>query len=162
MNFSAVTEASLPIQIHLATVVPAFVLGTWLIFFSKKGSPIHRTLGKIYLVLMTITAITTIFVRQLNPGHLSWLHLFIPLTAWGVFNALWSIRRRDFKSHQRSMLGLYLGGLLIAGGLTFLPGRVMHRLFFGDPASRTPPQSQTETHKPTSKPVRGTRSEYLT
>jgi len=27
------------------------------------------------------------------------------------------------------MIGLYVGGLLIAGGLTFLPGRIMHRLF---------------------------------
>jgi uncharacterized membrane protein len=29
------------------------------------------------------------------------------------------------------MFGLYIGGLLIAGALTFAPGRLMHRLFFG-------------------------------
>ena len=29
------------------------------------------------------------------------------------------------------MIGLYFGGILIAGGLTFLPGRLMYRLFFG-------------------------------
>jgi uncharacterized membrane protein len=29
------------------------------------------------------------------------------------------------------MIGLYLGGILLAGGLTFLPGRVMHQVFFG-------------------------------
>jgi uncharacterized membrane protein len=29
------------------------------------------------------------------------------------------------------MLGLYFGGLLIAGGLTLIPGRLLHRVFFG-------------------------------
>ncbi len=29
------------------------------------------------------------------------------------------------------MLGTFIGGILIAGGLTFLPGRVMYNVFFG-------------------------------
>jgi uncharacterized membrane protein len=29
------------------------------------------------------------------------------------------------------MYGLYIGGILIAGGLTLLPGRRMHEVFFG-------------------------------
>jgi uncharacterized membrane protein len=29
------------------------------------------------------------------------------------------------------MAGLFLGGLIIAGVLTFIPGRLMWRLFFG-------------------------------
>jgi uncharacterized membrane protein len=29
------------------------------------------------------------------------------------------------------MLGVYIGGLLIAGSLTLLPGRIMHMVFFG-------------------------------
>jgi uncharacterized membrane protein len=29
------------------------------------------------------------------------------------------------------MRGLYFGGLMIAGALTFLPGRIMYRMFFG-------------------------------
>ena len=33
---------------HLATILPAFVIGTWLIF-RCKGSKVHRTLGKAYL-----------------------------------------------------------------------------------------------------------------
>jgi uncharacterized membrane protein len=33
--------------------------------------------------------------------------------------------------HKWAMLGLYFGGLLIAGSLTFMPGRLMHQLVFG-------------------------------
>jgi uncharacterized membrane protein len=29
------------------------------------------------------------------------------------------------------MIGVYVGGLLVAGGLTFIPGRLMWRVFFG-------------------------------
>jgi len=29
------------------------------------------------------------------------------------------------------MLGVYFGGLVIAGALTLLPGRLLHRVFFG-------------------------------
>jgi uncharacterized membrane protein len=33
--------------------------------------------------------------------------------------------------HKRAMLGVYIGGLLIAGTLAFLPGRIMHQIAFG-------------------------------
>jgi uncharacterized membrane protein len=29
------------------------------------------------------------------------------------------------------MLSVYIGGILIAGSLTFLPGRIMHAVAFG-------------------------------
>ena len=131
MNFTLLTEAPLAIQAHLATVLPAFAIGTWQIFFSRKGSPTHRALGFAYLSLMTATAITTFFIRSIGVGSLSPIHLFIPLTLYGVFGALWNIRRGNIRGHRNAMLGLYFGGLLIAGGLTLLPGRLLHRVFFG-------------------------------
>jgi uncharacterized membrane protein len=131
MNLAPIAEAPLAVQIHLATVVPAFLLGTWLIFFSSKGARMHRAIGVAYLVLMTVTATAAIFIRQLRPGSFSLLHLFVVLTYWSVFSAIWNLRRKNIRGHQRAMIGLYVGGLLIAGGLTFLPGRIMHRLFFG-------------------------------
>jgi uncharacterized membrane protein len=128
-------NASLPIQIHVATVVPAFVLGTWQIFFSTKGSPLHRATGYTYLTLMAITAVSTLFIHELNPDGpffgLSWIHLFVPLTLFGVYGALVTARRHDIKGHRRAMVGVYAGALLIAGALSFLPGRIMHQAVFG-------------------------------
>jgi uncharacterized membrane protein len=131
MNFVPIAEAPLAVKIHLATVVPAFLLGTWLIFFSRKGARMHRAIGVAYLTLMTVTATAAIFIRQLRPGSFSLLHLFVVLTYWSVFSAIWNLRRKNIRGHQMAMIGLYVGGLLIAGGLTFLPGRIMHWLFFG-------------------------------
>ncbi|HEV2189013.1 MAG TPA: DUF2306 domain-containing protein [Stellaceae bacterium] len=131
MNLAPIANAPLAIKIHLATVIPAFVIGTWLIFFSTKGARWHRVLGAVYLTLMTVTAVATFFIRSIIPGSLSPVHLFIPLTLFGVFGALWNIRRGNIKGHRNAMLGLYFGGLLIAGGLTLLPGRLLHDVFLG-------------------------------
>lgn len=131
MNLVPIWQAPLAIKIHLATVIPAFVIGTWLIFFSTKGARWHRALGAVYLMLMTVTAVATFFIRSIIPGSLSPVHLFIPLTLFGVFGALWNIRRGNIKGHRNAMLGLYFGGLLIAGGLTLLPGRLLHLVFMG-------------------------------
>lgn len=122
-----------PIKIHLITVIPAFVIGTYLIFFSTKGAPAHRALGWIYLSLMSATAVTTLFIHAVNPHGfwgLSPIHLFVPLTIWGVFGAITGARTHNIKRHRGSMIGLYIGGLLIAGSLAFLPGRIMHQVFF--------------------------------
>jgi uncharacterized membrane protein len=134
MNFDPILSAPLAIKIHLLTVVPAFVIGTWLIFFSTKGAPFHRSLGYLYLGLMTITAIATIFIHQTNPSGffgLSFIHLFIPLTLFGVMSALIGVRTGNIHMHRGSMIAVYVGSMLIAGGLAFLPGRIMHVVFFG-------------------------------
>jgi uncharacterized membrane protein len=54
----------------------------------------------------------------------------VPLTLFGVVGALYA-RRHNIRAHRQSMLGVYIGGLLIAGSLTLLPGRIMHTVFFG-------------------------------
>ncbi len=135
MNLGPLLHAPLAVQIHVATVLPAFVLGTWQIFFSTKGSPLHRATGYIYLTLMTVTAISTLFIHAINPNGkffgLSWIHLFVPLTLYGVYGALVTARRHDIKGHKRAMISTYVGALLIAGALAFMPGRIMHQVVFG-------------------------------
>ena len=131
MHWELLAHEPLAIQIHLATVVPAFFLGTWLIFFSAKGSRFHRALGVLYLGLMTVTAFAAIFIRSLRPGHVSWIHIFVPITLFGVASAIWRVRRKDIQGHRAAMMGVYCGGLIVAGALTFYPGRLMYRLFFG-------------------------------
>ncbi len=134
MDLKPILEAPLAVKIHLATVLPAFAIGTWLIFASRKGTPLHRTLGVVYLVLMSVTAITTLFVHRLMPNSpffgLSPVHLLVQLTFFAVISALWAARRHDVAGHRRAMIMLYVGGMLIAGGLTLLPGRMLHAVFF--------------------------------
>lgn len=127
--------APLAIKIHVATVVPAFALGTYQIFLSRKGSPFHRGLGYVYLCLMTVTSVAALFVHSLLPNGpllgFSPIHLFVPLTLFGVVGALRGAWTHNIPLHRGSMIGVYVGGLLIAGSLALLPGRLMHAVVFG-------------------------------
>lgn len=119
--------------IHLATVVPCFFLGIFL-FSMKKGTEIHKNLGKLYLVLMLFTATVTLFMpAQVGPrlmDHFGWIHSFSFLTIWTVPTAYIAIRQGRVAAHKRKLILLYVGAIIIAGGFTFAPGRYLHELFF--------------------------------
>jgi uncharacterized membrane protein len=138
VDLHPILEAPLAIQLHFVTVVPAFFLGAWQLLASRKGSNNHRLIGKIYLTLMSITAVAAFFIPSFTsfsigagPIRLGLVHLFIPLTINGVWQTRKALRTGNIAAHQASMRGLYFGGLLIAGALTFIPGRIMWRMFFG-------------------------------
>ncbi len=138
MTLQPLLDAPAAVIVHFVTVVPAFFLGTWLLFFSTKGSPYHRLAGKTYLTLMGVTAFAAIFIRSfagwsvtIGPLKLGLIHLFILLTYQGIWRTLHAIRQGDLAAHQGSMRGMYFGALIIAGLLAFAPGRIMHRMFFG-------------------------------
>jgi uncharacterized membrane protein len=138
MTLQPLLNAPLPIQLHVMTVVPAFFLGTWLLFGSTKGSPRHRLVGKIYLTLMAITATAAVFIRSfsglsvtIGPLKLGLLHLFVALTAWSIWRTLRYVKAGEIEGHRHSMRGMYFGALIVAGLLAFAPGRIMYRMFFG-------------------------------
>jgi len=139
MTLAPLLHASLPIKIHVATVLPAFLIGTYQIFLSRKGAPLHRALGYVYLTLMTVTAISALFVQSLMPHGpffgFSPIHLLVPLVLFGVYNALRGAWTHNIARHRGAMIGVYVGGILIAGSLTLLPGRVMHAVVFGGKAA---------------------------
>ncbi|GAA4712982.1 hypothetical protein GCM10023325_05810 [Sphingomonas lutea] len=118
---------------HLATVIPALPLGAY-VFLTRKGGARHKLLGKIWLSLMFVTAVSTIFIRNVNDGAFSWIHLFTLLTFIAIPYALVSARRGDIAAHRRHLRNFFLGSLIVAGAFTFVPGRTMWQWAFGDPA----------------------------
>ena len=58
---------------------------------------------------------------------LSPVHLLTPIVI-AVCGALRGARSHNIADHKRAMLIPYVSGLLLAGGLTFLPGRSMPAL----------------------------------
>jgi uncharacterized membrane protein len=114
---------------HLATIAPAFVIGTAMMI-RRKGTLNHRVWGRIYMVLMLVTAAISLFMPAVvGPrflSHFGFIHLFSVLTLWSVPMAFLAARRGDIKAHRSSMIGLYVGGLLIAGAFAFMPGRMLN------------------------------------
>jgi uncharacterized membrane protein len=118
---------------HLATVVPAFVLGSYLMV-SRKGSPMHRLMGKIYMALMMTTAVIALFIKaEVGPqllGHFGFIHLFSVLVLTAIPRAYFAAVRHDRRAHAISMISVYLGALVIAGGFAFMPGRLLNTWLF--------------------------------
>lgn len=111
--------------LHVAAAGVAVLLGTTLLLL-RRGTPRHRYMGRAWALAMAVTALSSFGIRELVPGHFSWLH---GLSLWVLVSlalAIAAIRRGNLGAHRRSMIGLY-GGLLIAGAAALLmPGRVLH------------------------------------
>ena len=122
-----------PVMVHLATVVPALLLGP-VILLRKKGDAIHKLLGRIWATLMVVTAIASAFIVAPGGGiagsGFSPIHFF---TVWTLINvplAIYLARKGQIRHHRGAMTGLYVG-LCIAGAFTLLPGRLLNTFFFG-------------------------------
>ncbi|WP_113408099.1 DUF2306 domain-containing protein [Rhizobiales bacterium] len=130
MTFEPLLDAPIAIQIHVAAVVPAALLGAYLLA-RPKGTPIHRVLGKIWLALMTVTALSSFFIHQINMFYgFSPIHLLSLFVLFGCWGAIANARKHDIDAHKRTVRGLYFGGIVGAGGFTFLPGRIMSKVAF--------------------------------
>lgn len=119
---------------HLLTVVPCIFIGAYLLIV-KKGTLYHKLLGKIYMSLMMVTAIITLFmpayVGSQFLNHFGYIHIFSFLTLYSVPTAIIAVKKGQIKKHKMKMILLYFGAIVIAGGFTLTPGRFLHTFFFG-------------------------------
>lgn len=112
------------VVVHLATVLPSLPLGLY-IFLSRKGDARHRLLGRVWMVLMMITAIAALFIRHLNDGQFSLVHIASAVTIIGIPLAIKAAREGRIQAHRAHLLTMFIGALLVSGVLSFLPGRIM-------------------------------------
>jgi uncharacterized membrane protein len=136
MTLDPLIQAPFIVQAHVATVVPAALLGTWLLVFSRKGLRWHRALGAMFLILMVTAAIISLFIHRRMPASpvlgMSPTHLFVPFVLFATWRALDGALKGNIKQHQRWVMGLFFGALLINGlnNVFFLPG-ITRDVFFG-------------------------------
>jgi len=136
MTLEPLVHAPLAVQAHVATVIPAFLLGAWLLAFSRKGSRWHRVLGAVFLSLMVTTAIIALFIHRRMPGSpvlgMSPTHLFVPFVLFATWRALDGALKGNIKQHRWWVVGMFVGALVINGlnNVFFLPG-ITRDVFFG-------------------------------
>lgn len=129
-DFGLLASAPLVIQLHVAGAVIALAIGT-ILLIGVKGTRRHRALGWGWVAAMATTAISSLFIHTINPGGFSFIHLISGWTIIALPMAVYAARRHRVAAHRRGMTGMFVGGLLIAGAFTFLPGRLMWSVFFG-------------------------------
>ena len=140
MSLAPLLEAHWIIQVHGFAAIAAFFLGLIQIL-GPKGTLPHRALGAVWVALMTAATISSIFINPAETPGLplsQWftaIHIFTLITAFGIVSGLYLVTREGpaKKRHSRPFIGIYIGGLVIAGAFAFLPGRIMHAVIFGAP-----------------------------
>lgn len=131
MSLEPLLTASPVIQVHAAAALAAFVIGG-LVLFRRKGDARHKTLGRIWVGLMALVAISSLFIWEIRMlGPFSPIHILSIVTLAGLWRAIRHARARNITAHRRLMQSLYLGALVVAGFFTFMPGRIMHDVVFG-------------------------------
>jgi uncharacterized membrane protein len=123
-------ELSPVIQLHIFAAVAALLIGT-AILLRPKGRGLHKALGWSWVISMGTTAVSSLFITGLNGGFYSFVHLLSGWTIVALPMAIFAIRRRNVAAHRSAMTGMFVGGLIVAGALAFLPGRFMFEFFFG-------------------------------
>jgi uncharacterized membrane protein len=129
-EFWRIAAAGPVIELHLAGVTVALLIGVVLLA-GVKGTLVHRTLGWTWVLAMMTAAVSSLFIHEVNRGHLSFIHL---LSGWTIITLPMGVafaRRHKVKAHARMMTGLFTGGLVLAGLFAFFPGRLMWQVVFG-------------------------------
>ena len=130
MTLEPLFAAPPAVPFHVATVLPAAVLGAVLLA-RPKGTALHRCLGKVWLLLMVLTSFSTFFIHDLKTvGDFSPIHLLSVYVIVGSVPAIRAARRRDIRAHRGHVAGMYFGGIVVAGLFTLAPDRVMGAMIF--------------------------------
>jgi uncharacterized membrane protein len=129
-DLALIAAASPAVHLHLLGVAIAIGVGLTL-WAGVKGSRAHRVLGWTWVLAMTGVAVSSFFIRIVNHGRFSFIHLLGVGTLFALPMAVAAARRHQVRLHARTMTGIFTGGLILAGLFAFTPGRLMWRMVFG-------------------------------
>ncbi len=121
------------IAIHIAVALTATAIGPLAIWARKSAQPrtrLHRAFGYAWVTCMLITAVSALWIRDYRLPNIAGytpIHLLIPVVPVMFVIAFRALAHGDIRSHRHTMIGTYIGGCLLTGAFTFLPGRYMHQ-----------------------------------
>lgn len=121
---------SLQIIIHLYAATTALVVGMTVLFL-KKGTVLHRSLGRVWVVVMFVAAGSSFWIQEIGGiAGFSGIHLLSIWTLLSLGYAVYFIHNGRVVEHRKAMVSTFLG-LTIAGLLALFPGRRLATLIFG-------------------------------
>lgn len=119
---------TLAVTLHLVSVVPAMLLGI-VVLANRKGTPVHKLMGRVWVGLMLFTSLTSFFIQV--EGSFSWIHILSVVTIFSLVMAVRAIRRGDVNQHKGFMQGAFIGAAIAGFFAAALPGRIVYDFLFG-------------------------------
>lgn len=124
-------QVPLAVWLHLGWVLLALGL-TPVILLRRRGDRMHRWLGRLWVGLLAGSALASLFIRMINHGQFSAIHL---LSVGTLANLPWlviSARRRDWARHRLMARTMALFALALAGSFTLVRGRLLGDWLWGN------------------------------
>jgi len=119
---------SLLIAAHALGASLALLLGATNLLRRPKGDRPHRVIGRIWVVSMYWTVLSSLFIRELNPGGFSWIHGLSLFTFATLSIGVWAAVTGRIETHRAFMRGSYLGTVGAFVGATAVPQRDIPQL----------------------------------
>ena len=113
----------LPVTIHIVSAFGALALGAALLSRRLKDDRAHRIAGWAWVSLMLTVAISSLWIPSFM--KLSWIHVFTLITLVSLPLGVYRARTHDVKGHRGTMIGVFTGGLVVAGLFALVPGRFL-------------------------------------
>jgi uncharacterized membrane protein len=120
------------IALHAGGATVALALGAYQLLRRAKGDRPHRWVGRVWVVAMYWTVLSSFVIRRLRPGHFSWIHGLSIFTFGTLSIALWGAYTHRVQVHRNFMVGSYFGLVGAFIGAVVVPSRLvpqwaMHR-----------------------------------
>ncbi|MCS4504332.1 hypothetical protein KBTX_01882 [wastewater metagenome] len=129
MHLQPLLHASVVIQVHVAAAVLALALGI-IQFGLRRGGTLHRRVGRSWVALMALTAVSSLFIHELRVwGDWSPIHVLSLVTLATLVHAVRAVRAGHVRAHRAGMISLFVFALIGAGAFTLVPGRLLHTVF---------------------------------
>ncbi len=128
MNLDALFTAPQPIPFHALSAAGAIGLGAAQLVM-RKGGNVHRVMGRLWLCLMALVAMSSFFIHEINLwGRYSPIHLLSMWTLVSIGLTVYFARSGNIERHRQSATVFYWLALILTGFFTLLPGRIMYKL----------------------------------
>ena len=95
----------------------------------RKGGNVHPLMGRTWLVLMALVAMSSFFIHEINLwGRYSPIHLLSIWTLVSIGLTVYFARSGNIKRHRQLATVFYWLALILTGFFTLLPGRIMYKV----------------------------------
>jgi uncharacterized membrane protein len=125
------------IAIHLTAALGAVATGP-VALWARKGATqrprLHRAFGYAWVTLMTIAAISALFIPAVVAplfAGMGPIHALSFVTLGMLALSFWFLAKGNIVGHRKTMQRLYVGACVVAGAFTLLPGRFLGNLVWG-------------------------------
>lgn len=116
------------VAVHATAAALSLVLGAVNLARRPKGDRRHRLVGRVWVVAMYLTVLSSFAIREVNPGGFSWLHGLSAFTLVTLTVGWLAALRGRIETHRGFLRGSYVGTVGAFVGAVLVPQRDVPQL----------------------------------